>query len=414
MGTPLYSNPAGHTGINILRDIAKIPLFVAIDITVGETSMYADYIFPDLTYLERWEIQGSHPSVPEKVQPIRQPAVAPLTDTVAVFGQEMPLSLETFLLGLAEKLQLPGFGLDGFATGVPFTHQDHFYLRMAANVAAGDTTGDEVPDASADEMQLFQTARRHLPGSVFDINRWQSTTGSWWPKVVYVLNRGGRFQNRDNAYTGEQVTNKYGTLINMFQEKTSKVKNALTGEKYNGYAKYIPAPSDFRGATINTDPSYPFRLITYREISHTKSRTIADYWLLAIRPENVVLINRADASSLGITSGDTVRVVSSTNPDGVWDLGNGDIIQIVGKVKAIEGIRPGVVAFSLGHGHWAYGSRDIAVDGATIRGDNRRRKGLHANAVMLTDPTLTSTPLTDIVGGSAVFYDTNVNLVKVA
>ena len=35
--------------------------------------MYADYVFPDLHYLERWEMQGSHPNMPVKVQPVRQP-----------------------------------------------------------------------------------------------------------------------------------------------------------------------------------------------------------------------------------------------------------------------------------------------------------------------------------------------------
>ena len=52
--------------------------------------MYADYIFPDTTYLERWEFSGSHPSVPFKVFPIRQPVAAPLIETVAVFGDKMP------------------------------------------------------------------------------------------------------------------------------------------------------------------------------------------------------------------------------------------------------------------------------------------------------------------------------------
>ena len=58
MGTPVYSLPAGHKLIEILSDPKKIPLFFASDIVIGETSMYADYIFPDLTYLERWEFAG--------------------------------------------------------------------------------------------------------------------------------------------------------------------------------------------------------------------------------------------------------------------------------------------------------------------------------------------------------------------
>ena len=68
MGSPVYSLPAGHTNIEILADPAKIPLFIANDIVIGETSMYADYIFPDLTYLERWEFHGTHPSVLRKVR----------------------------------------------------------------------------------------------------------------------------------------------------------------------------------------------------------------------------------------------------------------------------------------------------------------------------------------------------------
>ena len=105
MGSPVYSLPAGNTNIAIMADPNKIPLIVASDIVIGETSMYADYIFPDLTNLERWEFAGSHPSVPFKVQPVRQPTIAPLVENAKVFGQEMPLSLEALLLGLAENVR---------------------------------------------------------------------------------------------------------------------------------------------------------------------------------------------------------------------------------------------------------------------------------------------------------------------
>jgi len=108
-----------------------------------------------------------------------------------------------------------------------------------------------------------------------------------------------------------------------------------------------------------------------------------------------------------------VKVVSATNPDGEWDLKEGGRKPMVGKVKVIEGIRPGVVSYSLGMGHWAYGSRDVAIDGETIKGDERRGKGIHANAALRTDPKITNTCLTDPIGGSAVFYDTDVRLEKV-
>lgn len=83
---------------------------------------------------------------------------------------------------------------------------------------------------------------------------------------------------------------------------------------------------------------------------------------------------------------------------------------MVGKVKVIEGLRPGTVAFSLGHGHWAYGATDIVIDGDTVKGDERRAGGFHGNAAMRLDPHLGDVTLSDLTGGSAVFYDTGVRL----
>ncbi|MFV1959635.1 MAG: molybdopterin-dependent oxidoreductase, partial [Planctomycetota bacterium] len=46
-----YSTPAGKaTAQRVLADESKIPLVVAIDIEMGETSVFADYILPDTTY----------------------------------------------------------------------------------------------------------------------------------------------------------------------------------------------------------------------------------------------------------------------------------------------------------------------------------------------------------------------------
>jgi anaerobic selenocysteine-containing dehydrogenase len=153
-------------------------------------------------------------------------------------------------------------------------------------------------------------------------------------------------------------------------------------------------------------------MITYREISMTKSRTPGNYWLKALLPENFLLMSAADAASRGLKDGDRVRITSATNPDGVWQVDGGAPIPIVGKVKTTQGMRPGVIAFALGFGHWGYGARDITIDGATIKGDPIRMSGFHANAAMRVDPVVTNTTLFDPVGGSAVFYDTQVKVVK--
>jgi anaerobic selenocysteine-containing dehydrogenase len=412
MGAPTYSLPAGHTNIEVLTDVKKIPLYFTTDILIGPTSLYADYIFPDLSYLERWEMQGSHPNMPAKVQPIRQPVIAPLTETVKVFGEEMPCCYEAMLLALAEKLGMPGHGKDGFGPGADFTKQDDYYIRMVANVA---TDGTPVPDADDKELKLFLESRKHLPKSIFDPERWEKIAGPNWRKVVYVLNRGGRFQEYKDIYKGELVSNQYKKSINIYQEKTAGTKNAFTGKSNPGYATYLPITTA-TGKTpreAGLEDGYPLHLLTQRDVRMTKSRTIVDYWLTAILPENDIIVNSADAMKLGLKDGDRAKVVSATNPEGVWDLKNGTKKPMIGKVKVTETIMPGVITFTLGHGLWATGGSDFTVDGEVIKGDPRRATGIHANAAMWVDPHLKNTCMLDPVGGSVSFYDTKVKLVKV-
>jgi anaerobic selenocysteine-containing dehydrogenase len=429
MGSPIYSLPGGHELIKIFQDVNKLPLIVNCDIIIGETSMYSDYIFPDVTYLERWEFGASHPSMTFKVHGVRQPVIAPLTGTVKVYGQEMALQFEAMLLAIAEKLNLPNFGADGFAKGQAYMHPDDLYIRMVANLAFGEKKDgtDGVPDASAEEIKIFTDARKHLPKAVFDVERWKKIAGDLWPKVVTVLNRGGRFQEYAKGYPGDGLFpgfsdepnivptgNKYGKLINMYLEKTSGVKYSGTGKSMAGYATYVEPSTSYDGKLVDdTKEGYDLSMITYREIMQTKSRTRGNYWLNALLPENFMLMNADDAKMKGLKDGDKVRISSASNPEGVWDLGNGQKDPIVGKVKTTQGMRPGVIAFSLGFGHWAYGARDIVINGTVIKGDPNRVKGVHANAAMRVDPFLKNTTLTDPVGGSAVFYDSKVKLTKV-
>jgi tetrathionate reductase subunit A len=413
MGAPTYALPAGHTNIEILADVEKLPLFIASDILIGSTSMYADYIFPDLSYLERWEFQGSHPNIVNKVQPVRQPVIAPIPEDCTVYGQTYPISLETLVLGLAEQLELPGYGSDAFGDGLHLRHPDELYLRQVANLAFGETPdgSEAVPDADDRELELFRAARSHLPSTVFDPARWESIVGpDLWRKVVYVLNRGGRFEDHADGYAGDRVAHPYGKLLNLYQEKTAKTIHAGTGEHYRGHAVYVPV-RDYLGREPDAyRDGHELTLITHRVISQTKSRTIADPWLSALMPENGVLINAADVDRLGLHDGQEVRVVSATNPRGEWNLGAGNLRPMTGRIISTQGIRPGVVSFALGFGHWATGANDVTIDGTVIKGEPRRRKGIHANAAMWTDPTITNTCMFDPIGGSVSFYNTHVRL----
>jgi anaerobic selenocysteine-containing dehydrogenase len=413
MGTPGYSLPAGNTQLAVLADTAKLPLFIASDIVIGESSMFADYIIPDLTFYERWEFHGSHPNNVWKVQPVRQPAVAPMTDTVRVFGEDMPISLEAFMLAVAERLGLPGFGPDGFAPGKDFKRPEDFYLRGVANLAFGEKPdgSGSVGEASDAEVAIFEKARRHLPATVYDAAGWKATVGEHWRRVVTVLNRGGRYQDYENAFDGARVKNRYGKQVNMYCEKVARTRDSMTGSLVRGIAAYVPI-ADSLGRPLEAGPD-DLHLITHREIFQTKSRTAGNAWLRELYPENAILVNAADAKARGLGTGDLVRVVSASNPSGTWELPNFGQKDMVGKVRVIQGIRPGVISFSLGHGHWAYGASDTWVDGVLVPGDPRRGTGIHANAAMMLDPHLGNVCLQDLVGGSVSFYDSAVRLVKV-
>jgi anaerobic selenocysteine-containing dehydrogenase len=411
MGAPTYSLPAGQTNMEALVNLEKLPLYIASDILVGPTSMYADYIIPDLHYLERWEFQGSHPNMPVRVQPVRQPVIASPNEIVTLFGEQQPISYETFWLALAEKLGIKGFGKNGFAEGQDFNRPDDFYIRMVANIALDRK--EPVADASQAEIDLFLKSRRHLPKNVFDPDRWKAISGAAWPKVVTVLNRGGRFDSQSATYKGDHVANKYGKLINLYQEKTAGCKDAFTGKSFYGSARYVPVADTLGNDTKKLSDGYPLHLITQKDVRMTKARTISNQYLTDCMPENGIIIHTSDARNLGVKTGDNVKVVSSTNPDGVYNLQNGTKKPMIGKVQVTETIRPGVITFTLGHGHWDSGAEDVTIDGKVIKADKRRAAGVHANAAMWIDPHLKNTCMIDKVGGSVSFYDTKVKLVKV-
>ncbi len=251
------------------------------------------------------------------------------------------------------------------------------------------------------------------------MRKWQkalidSSGHNWFKKTVYVLNRGSRGEDFEIYLdSGAKLPHKFGGMLNIYIEPIAATIHSYTGKRFSGIGLAEPTRG-FDGKQIEHSSSYPLRLITFKEITGGQSRTLAsDYWLQAILPENKIIINRATASQMGFRDGDTARLVSSTNKDGIYDLKNGNIKPIEGKIETREGMRPGVVCVSWHYGHWAYGSRSVIIDGKIIPGEKARGAGLCPNAVMMPDPTLKNSTLEDLIGGSAVFYDSYINLKRV-
>ncbi|HEY64109.1 MAG TPA: molybdopterin-dependent oxidoreductase [Caldilineae bacterium] len=374
-GTPALACPASEEQRKILQDTKAIPLFIASDIVIGESSMYADYILPDVTILERWGFPHTSPDIRITLSKVRQPVIE------KVYPDTKPV--EEVLIDIAEALGIPGYG-----KGQAVSSAESFYLKMAANVALEEPA---VPDATPEQMARFQWLRDRDPDAITDDE---------WKKVVYILARGCRVADPSMAYDGDRMGKKYANITRIYDEKTGTTRDSITGLKWSGLPKYEPV-KDLAGNEI-VDADFPLILITYKDILGGQSRTIGNEWLRQIWPENHILMHTVDAQARGLRTGDLARIISATNRDGV-----------VGKVLVTEGVMPGVVAVSWHFGHWAYGARSFQIDGQDTGHEPARAAGLVPNPVMRVDESVGKVCLEDPIGGSASFYDTRVEVMKV-
>src|SRR5690606_6840179 len=81
---PVLSMPAGYKNVETMKNPKKIPLLVSLDVTISEGAQYADYILPDLTYLERWGFETIYPNQPLKLSSVMQPVTRVLPKARAV------------------------------------------------------------------------------------------------------------------------------------------------------------------------------------------------------------------------------------------------------------------------------------------------------------------------------------------
>lgn len=347
------STPGGDRLADVLGDPDKINLLVSFDVEIGDTSRYADFVLPDKIYLERFSQESIYPNQPYQLIQFGQPAMRAF---------EGPRSVEDVYLDIMQRLGLPGageaavpVGKDGAGGKAALANEYDYWLKMAANIAyAGQKP---VPDADAEELALFERTRKRALGDAFDLEAWKAAvTEEEWPKVVYVLNRGGRFASADpgkgDGYEGELIKTRYGGLCQFYDPKTASLKNALTGKNFDGLARTAPvALAD--GTPVERPADRPLMFVNWKARTNGSHRTIAAPWLREVTTENFVWMNPADADVRGLANGDAVTIVG---PEG----------EAAGHVRVTEGIRPGVVGANYSFGHRGYGARPVTIDGEAV------------------------------------------------
>ncbi|WP_267640019.1 molybdopterin-dependent oxidoreductase [Haloarchaeobius amylolyticus] len=425
----------------VLEDTDAIPLVVASDTVIGETSKYADYILPEPTYLERWENFGTYPNKRLADEKISQP-------TVRVVPDARPF--EDVLVDIWKELDLPGVGEDAIPDAEgdlwPLHQAEDFYLKLVANIAYDR---EPVADATDAELETFRTAHEKGLGDYFDLDRWkQAVEPDEWRKVVTVLNRGGRFEapvedygdafaehgfdydyadrydDRSNAYDGEHMRYKLGARADFYSEVVPKGKHAYTGERFDP----LPRVADVRhydgsvqaGVVSDEEPDRPLRLINWKPRTQGMHRTQNSPWLRETRPENPLWLNPADATERDIENGDHIEI----------DAGRRTV---EGVAMVTSGIRPGVVGAMWGWGREGDGAVAETVDGETREPAGRdgttpyrfaepmhedagyakgRDAGFAINHLQPLDAELGDIGMSDLIGGSNAQYDAFVEVRK--
>ncbi|MFW5692530.1 MAG: molybdopterin dinucleotide binding domain-containing protein, partial [Chloroflexota bacterium] len=349
---------------DLLADPQHIPLIVSIDPFINETSAYADYIVPDTVLYETWGATKPWGAWLTRITSARWPVVEPPQATTPAGD---PISMESFLIELAKELNLPGFGDDAIADAdgnlYPLHHPEDYFLRAFANTAFD---GEPVPEASEDDMRYTNVER------LSDMLQ-RTLRPDEWRRVAYILARGGRFEPGDKAYDGDFLAWRYAKPMQVYDERPATTRNSMTGERFSGVPCWVE-PQFMDGTLIRElypAGEYPFLAVSTKSQLQSP-HSIGAGKLDSIQPANTINLNVDDGATIGLSTGDLIRVIS---PNGT----------VEGVASLQHGIQRGVLGIEHGFGHWALGAQAVEVGNEKWHASGIRGAGVAINLLGLRD-----------------------------
>lgn len=368
MSNPVYAICGFKNALlDKLKDPKALPLHISVNAFINETNALADYIVPDTITYESWGIGAPWADVIARSSTVRWPTVEP---AVARTASGETLCLETFLIHVALRLNMPGFGKgaikdsDGNAHDL-FTAED-FYLRGLANMAYA--TGRAVGPASDDDMLLTGVDR--YAGLLQE-----RLKPDEWRRVALLMTRGGRFDDLGNAWDGDKIRKAHTHTLNIWSEQIARMRHSMTGEHYSGCPTWYPTRLG-DGTPMRdqfNEKEWPMLMTSYKS-NLMSSMSIGVERLRQLHPHNPVSINRSDAARLGIKNGDKVRLVT---PGG----------QMTAVALVRDGIMPGAIAVEHGYGHTELGATSHVIDGKPTPHNPDHAAGVNLNNLGFADPT---------------------------
>jgi len=238
----------------LLKDTGKLPFTVAIDGYISESSIYADIILPDSSYLQRYD--------PESMPSSLLPWVSARIPVVKNLGQQR--EVRDILRDLAHRI-----GPD-VAQYFKETPEEYVAYNM-----------DSVPGLK--ELGGLNYIRQH---GVFP---------------AYGPNDKPKFETFKEKGFGSADSKAEDKKIHVYVNEWAKYG-------FEPMPHYQPIPWH---KEIKEGTSDKLILTTFKVNVHTQSRTAACKWLSEIYHSNPMWINPKTAEERGIKDGDLVRVTSS-------------------------------------------------------------------------------------------------------
>ena len=300
---PSFSKPGGKAWADAL---AKVPLVVSFSPLPDESTLLADWVLPDHTYLERFDLVEAAPALGTPVLGLRQPAVPALYDT---------RHTGDVVLALAKAVGGP------VAEAFPWeSYQASLEERLAGLVGQADANVEgEDADALLEAMK---------------------EAGGWWKKKATPKRSGfstpsGKFEFYSQAIAARLKA----------AGADGDAALAALGVVARGDLLCMPhhEPPRFEGAA----DAYPFVLLPFRNVNYAEGGVRHQKRLAELPLLDVVMspwrerveVSLADAEKLGVKTGDKLQVETPA--------GSRVLYALVSKTT-----RPGTLGLPLGMGSW--------------------------------------------------------------
>lgn len=321
---PIFSKPGGSTWADALE---RVPLIVSFSPLPDESTIWADYVLPDHTYLERWDLVQPAPGTGVPVLGLRRPAVEPLHDT---------RSTGDVVIRLAQAMGPP--------VSAAFPWEDY---RSAMDERLVGLLKN--PDGSVQASEFSE------------LRKGMEEAGGWWSNRPAFSQWKTAFRTPSGKFEfySQSLASR---LRDLFPDQAAfKKRLAEAGVNTSEQDLCLPhwEPAHFEGSP----DAYPFVVVAYRGIEHAEGGARHLPWLrelpLAGRHgwKERVELNPRDAGRLNVRPGEKVWVET---PAGRRQL----------VVVLHPGTRPGTIGLPLGHGPWPPNAEQARAGGGVALLDN--------------------------------------------